>query len=255
MTFSGRRACWHWGWRGPQDLPRVLTVFNDFEAGTVAERAAGFAIAASPERPAETSRSRPTRRASPRPIRPAWPGQGRRDPVRVRRRLAEPLAAHDVQRGRRAESRDRPDATAAIRHLLITVRVSLSVREAGDGPMAVTARPSPRSSSSCRRAGAPRVPPWSPVGDLVPATSGRRSRSTSRTEPVVALTGDGVLEPANDKWGHPRALAITPRARPPITMYYDNFRQQPVPEPGSAVALPGRGRVADGPTSAARRAA
>jgi hypothetical protein len=79
-----------------------------------------------------------------------------------------------------------------------------------------------------------------PVGKLVPAGQWTTLEFNIPSEPVASFTGNGVLSnasnttnpDANNPFMVLEALGVTSTGNAgPITIYYDNFRQEAVPEP------------------------
>lgn len=113
--------------------------------------------------------------------------------------------------------------------------VSLIVREvAGTG--AIGANGGATGTLEYVGATAPTSPGLSstsaPIGKSVPADTWTHLTFNFQTDTIKAATGGGTL---NSAGGYVlEALAITTTGNAgPITMYYDNFEQNPVPEPGA----------------------
>jgi len=80
---------------------------------------------------------------------------------------------------------------------------------------------------------------YNPIRTINVSTEWQYVEFTLPTEPIVPLTGNGILESTTGK-GVLESLAFAPidaSAVGPYTIYLDDFEVTPIPEPGSLLAL------------------
>ncbi|HXG49379.1 MAG TPA: hypothetical protein VNO52_17270 [Methylomirabilota bacterium] len=111
------------------------------------------------------------------------------------------------------------------------IRVAVGVREDADvaGPVGANGG----ASGSIEWVGAERASAsagTAPGGVLVTAGSWQTLTFNLKADPTFAFTGNGVL--AGD-WGTLESLAVSSMGTAAQTIYLDNFRMVPVPEPGT----------------------